>query len=287
MNSYKKHSDLIYDVGMHKGEDTDYYLKKGFRVLAFEANPDLINYCQNRFYKEIEDGKLIIVEGAIIDFGSSSENEKISFFRNKEQSVWGTVMENWARRNDSLGTTSEIIDVPVINFSECLRKYGIPYYLKIDIEGMDIVCLKSLLIFNIKPDYISIESEKISFNKLKEELDLLKTLGYNNFKVINQQDIICHKEPLDSSEGKYLNYKFISGSSGLFGNDLPGKWNSLDKTIILYRLIFLGYKLFGDYGLLRKLKYKELIEQKISGLIGTKIPGWYDTHAKHSSISDN
>ena len=38
--SYER--DLIYDVGMHKGEDTELYLKKGFRVIAFEADPDLV-----------------------------------------------------------------------------------------------------------------------------------------------------------------------------------------------------------------------------------------------------
>jgi putative ABC transport system substrate-binding protein len=32
---------LIYDVGMNNGDDTAYYLRRGFRVLAIEANPDL------------------------------------------------------------------------------------------------------------------------------------------------------------------------------------------------------------------------------------------------------
>ena len=35
--------NLIYDVGLHLGEDTEYYLKKGFRVIAFEANPELVD----------------------------------------------------------------------------------------------------------------------------------------------------------------------------------------------------------------------------------------------------
>ena len=38
-----KHKDLIYDVGMHKGEDTEFYLRKGFRVIAIEADPDLVS----------------------------------------------------------------------------------------------------------------------------------------------------------------------------------------------------------------------------------------------------
>lgn len=33
---------LIFDVGMHLGEDSDCYLRKGYRVVAFEANAQLI-----------------------------------------------------------------------------------------------------------------------------------------------------------------------------------------------------------------------------------------------------
>ena len=35
-------SDLIMDVGMHRGEDAEFYLKKGFRVVGVEANPELV-----------------------------------------------------------------------------------------------------------------------------------------------------------------------------------------------------------------------------------------------------
>ena len=33
--------DLIYDVGFHRGEDTEFYLAKGFKVVAIEAHPEL------------------------------------------------------------------------------------------------------------------------------------------------------------------------------------------------------------------------------------------------------
>ena len=35
---------LIYDVGAHKGEDTEYYLRKGFRVIAIEAMPEFCEF---------------------------------------------------------------------------------------------------------------------------------------------------------------------------------------------------------------------------------------------------
>ena len=88
LQSTKKHEDLVYDVGMHKGEDTDYYIKKGFRVIGFEADPDLAEHCRNRFSNEIENGKLVIVEGAITElpFGET-KNVITKFYKNNDYSV--------------------------------------------------------------------------------------------------------------------------------------------------------------------------------------------------------
>lgn len=281
-----KNKNLIYDVGMHKGEDTEYYLKKGFKVIAFEANPDLVKLCKYKFVKQIKEGKLIIVEGAIIDFDYNfdSKNSKIIFYKNKDLSVWGTADINWAKRNERKGTENEVIEVPKINFKECLDKYGIPYYLKIDIEGMDKVCLKSLISFVEKPDYISIESEKVSFLELKEEFNLLVKNGYDKFKIINQGSISKQSTPENTIEGLRIDYDFQPGSTGLFGNDLPGKWLNYYKAILKYRLIFFGYKLFGDNGIVTNRYFKNVILKIISIFIKQRIPGWYDTHAMHNSM---
>jgi len=34
-------SDLVFDIGMHNGDDTAYYLARGYRVVAVEANPSM------------------------------------------------------------------------------------------------------------------------------------------------------------------------------------------------------------------------------------------------------
>ena len=56
--------DLIIDVGMHDGTDTAYYLAKGFRVVAVEANPALVRAAQDRFSVEIDEGRLAIIAAA-------------------------------------------------------------------------------------------------------------------------------------------------------------------------------------------------------------------------------
>src|ERR1043165_4704137 len=60
-------TDLIYDVGFHVGQDTAYYLWKGFRVIAVEANPELIKAAQAHFCEAIASRRLILVQAAIAE----------------------------------------------------------------------------------------------------------------------------------------------------------------------------------------------------------------------------
>ena len=285
MNLIKADNRLIYDVGMHKGEDTDYYSKKGFRVVGFEADPYLVKYCKKRFSDRIRKGELSIIEGAIVTKDISGEDqETVKFYRNKDSSVLGTVSPGWANRNEMLGTVSEIVEVPIVDFAACLAEYGIPYYLKIDIEGSDSICLKALLNFEQRPSYVSIESEKIVFYKLIQEFTLLRQLGYTKFKAVQQMGVSLQSEPNPSKEGLYIGYRFENGSSGLFGEDLPGKWKNGDEIIKEYKKIFRLYNLFGDYGKLNKFCVGRMFLKVLNKILRIPVPGWYDTHAKHLSV---
>ena len=73
-------ADTIFDVGMNHGDDTQYYLNKGFRVVAFEANPLLVRQNSARFQKEIAAGRLTIIqigiapEAGVFDFYVNDED---------------------------------------------------------------------------------------------------------------------------------------------------------------------------------------------------------------------
>src|SRR4051812_37870644 len=103
---------LIFDVGMHRGEDTAYYLRKGYRVVAFEADPDLVAVCERRFEHQIANGRLTIVFGAIAD----TREPTITFYRHPGLSVWGTTDAGWASRNEHRGA-SVAVEVPVVDFA--------------------------------------------------------------------------------------------------------------------------------------------------------------------------
>ena len=117
-----------------------------------------------------------------------------------------------------------------------------------------------------------------------DEFKLFMQLGYTKFKVIQQENISTQIEPDPSKEGCYVGYRFQEGSSGLFGTDLPGKWKDYKQILNKYRFIFLQYRLFGDYGTARKYFIGKVFGKVLKVLLHKPIPGWYDSHAKHSSV---
>jgi FkbM family methyltransferase len=278
--SASKMQNLIYDVGLHQGQDTDFYLKKGFDVIAFEANPENAAVCRKRFAGALESGQLQIVEGAITE---NASEPMVKFYRNKDHSLWGSSRDDWAYRNEVMGTQNEEIEVPAVDFGACLEKYGVPFYLKADIVGSETICLRSLLEFENKPDYISIRSEKVIFRRLEEEFRLFEMLGYDRFKAV-QQDFTDLRMTIENAEGEKTDYTFEEGGSGPFGEESPGKWKSREQVLKDYHRIFVLYWLFGDYSYLIQGERGKKIISQLERVARRPLPGWYDTHAKYSSI---
>lgn len=272
--------NLIYDVGLHKGEDTDFYLKKGFNVVAIEASPDLVARAKVRFKEAIMNGTLRIIEGAI---APPSAGAKIIFYANSTETVWGTTKGEWAQRNEKLGHPSECIEVNRVDIAEIYRTYGVPFYLKVDVEGADRLVLEELKLFSNRPQYVSLESEKVDFNALKVELELLKSLGYTRFKLVQQQSIPGTKITTPALDGQLFDYVFEPHASGPFGADLPSPWISYDDALEQYRTVFRLYKYFGDHSLLRRMpeRLQNFIHKAYRKGTGHQgpLPGWFDTHA--------
>lgn len=281
----KRVRDLIYDIGMHKGEDTEYYLKKGFRVVAFEANPDLVQLGRKKFEDAIKNARLTIVAGAITNDSLGEPTDlSVRFFKNETLSVWGTVDSSFAERSKQEGFKVTRVDVPVVDLISCIATHGVPYFMKVDIEGMDYVCLKALSHFVVRPAYVSIESEKSSFGKLVQELQCLVGLGYTHFQAVQQFGIPGSREPVNTAEGTYSGHCFPDNASGVFGEDLLSSWLDYEEIINRYYDIFLSYRRLGDSSWLGRHALPRNLMYAFSRLIRRPLPGWYDTHARHESV---
>jgi FkbM family methyltransferase len=284
---------LIFDLGMHKGEDSEFYLRKGFSVIAVEADPRLALNASRRLDHYVKSGQLKILNKAI-----SHEVGPVPFYACETHSIWGTIDKKWADRNVRLGARVQEITVEGIEFFTLLKKYGSPYYLKIDVEGADLFCLQSLLKQSERPKFISLESSKTSFDEVEAEFSLFVQLGYTKFKIIPQHRIAEQKLPNPPLEGIYLEHEFRTGCSGAFGLELPGEWLSREQALKQYRKIHRLYRLTGDGGLLTSPRFVQYSLNKgrtrpksaigvlvrkvikpVFGHLGLDTGGWYDTHA--------
>jgi FkbM family methyltransferase len=272
-NAVRVHPDLVYDVGMHKGEDTAYYLAKGYRVVAVEANPDLVAANERRFSAEIAQGQLVIRAGAIADTGA----ESIRFFKHPN-SVWGTTESDWAARNEVLGESVEI-EVPVLNFEEQLLLTGMPAFLKIDIEGADRLCLETLQRFADGPDFVSIESEQDDWRELEEEFRLLQAVGFTRFAVVQQATVPGRTIKTTDLEGRPIAHTFEADASGPFGDDV-GPWLTREQAETRYEEVFRQYRRWGAESLAQRTKLSRVIRGRLQKYSGRPLPGWYDTHAR-------
>ena len=230
---------------MHAGEDTDFYLRKGFRVVAVEANPARVVEARSRFAGAVAEGRLEILNVAIHRTGGVTP-----FYVNREHDDWRTVDEEVATRiKIETGTSFDEIEVPAVRFDEVIAQFGIPYYLKIDIEGADLLCLAALHRCRERPLYLSMELQEISH----EELNEMCALGYRYFKVVDQAAHSHTVLPNPPRAGVYIEHCFPNGASGPFGEETVGEWLGLGDAFAVC---------------------SDLISRKKRG------GSWYDLHGK-------
>jgi FkbM family methyltransferase len=219
---------LVYDFGMNNGDDVDYYLAKGCRVVAVEANPALSELGAKRFRENIADGSLVILNCAVHDHEGTAD-----FFVHDQYDVLSTLAPEAVHRTDiELRWTR--IPVAVRRASAIIEEYGKPLFVKIDVEQVDHIVLRDLLTHAIKPPYISAESHVI------DVYCVLVAMGYEKFKLVNGATVpIEFKDhPIVRVGGERTKFSFNEHSSGPFGEDLPGPW--IDKMALLDKLMAAG-----------------------------------------------
>lgn len=242
---------MIFDLGLHNGDDTSYYLERGFKVMAVEANPELCEGCNLRFESQISSGDLVIVNKAIW----KRSGQTIDFYISSLNSEWSTIHQN----PHLIGENPRKISVETTTLNTLTSLFGIPHYVKCDIEGADIIFLRQLLEEQVKPDFVSAEGTSL------EILGLLMASGYDKFQLVNNAKVrrfASRKYFEDSGYGS--GSATITGHcSGEFGLDLDsGKWITFEDAAY------------------RWLKHADLQRTDPD----MTIDNWFDFHATSSAV---
>jgi FkbM family methyltransferase len=234
--------DLIFDLGIHKGYDAEFYLKKGFRVVGLEAVPELANHCSEKLVKW--GNRLTVINKALFH----QSDQQVTFYTVPGKDDWGSLDQGIAEKGVE---TSVAITVETITLASLLDAFGTPRYIKCDMEGGDIIFRQQLLEETRRPRFVSVEMND------GREGEALAACGYDVGQIVNQWFHHFHKPPEPSKEGNFIQTTFTGEMSGLFGLDLAvDKWRPIAEVDPIYR------------------RWKELrdIDQELA-------PGWVDLHA--------
>ena len=205
-------SDLIFDLGLHHGFDTRYYLAKGFRVVALDAVPAFCARAHEEFADAIAAGRLTVVQKALHDL----PGQTVSFFFNPAHEDWGSLDRDFAERGAG-GAVA--LTVQTATLAELFAAHGVPYYLKCDLEGGDAILARAMVGQAELPVFVSIEATVL------DDLAMLRAAGYDRFQIVNQWMHFNRTAPDPPREGIHVAWPFNQHMSGLFGRELPAdKW---------------------------------------------------------------
>lgn len=127
--AFLRKGDLVFDVGANVGNKTRVFLGLGARVVAFEPQADCVTELTARIGSR---GDFTIEQCAL---GAKSGEATLHV---QASSGSSSLLESWGNR------TIDHVKVPVRTMDEMIRKYGIPQYVKIDVEGYELEVLEGL-----------------------------------------------------------------------------------------------------------------------------------------------
>jgi len=107
-------SNLIFDVGLFDGENTAYYLFRGYNVVAVDANPFAVLKARLRFAKEIVAKRLTLLNVGI------SRTSGTATFWISDHPDWSSFDRTIASRD---GTAHSSVSVSTVSFSQLLTEY--------------------------------------------------------------------------------------------------------------------------------------------------------------------
>ena len=167
--AFLKPGDLVFDIGANMGNRSFVFLKLGASVIAAEPNQKLYENLKFRFGEKLN--VLNIGLGEVIskmDFFIGS-NHLVSSFSNE-------YIDHKTRLHPNL-TYQKKVSVEVRTLDSLIAEYGIPSFIKIDVEGFEKQVIKGL---TKKANLISFELNTPRFNTdAIESLAHLRRLGYS------------------------------------------------------------------------------------------------------------
>ena len=171
---------FVFDVGANIGKKTDLFLKLGCRVVAIEPQSDLANSLQAKYSLD----KSVTVEHC----GLGREDGEAVINISTKYPGFSSFNKSWqqGKKYNNFDKTEKVATTTLDNL---IRKYGLPDFCKIDVEGFEDEVLAGL---SIKIPMINFEFHSDDMELARKCLHRLKDIGYAKFNfVMSENSKMC------------------------------------------------------------------------------------------------
>lgn len=163
--------DLVFDIGANIGEYAEVFASLRTKVIAVEPNPAC---CQ--VLKRLSRRSAVVVEQC-----AAGESAGFVDLHVCQESHLSTVSDQWLEQTRVMPSLSGAkwlgtIRVPVSTLDILSRRYGVPRFVKIDVEGYEERVLAGM---SFSPEFLSFEYHTEASDALARCLDRLKNYSFN------------------------------------------------------------------------------------------------------------
>jgi len=204
---------LAFDIGAHVGDRTGSFLRLGARVVAVEPQPRVFRALRLMYGRQPKitlERKAVGASVGTVPFFVNSANPTISTASTElidaAQAARGWQGQDWDHQ----------IDVPVIRLDDLIAKYGIPDFIKIDVEGYEADVLRGL---SHPVPLLSFEFTTIQPKITIQCLQILSALGMYEFNYsLGEEHRLEHArwQDLESLQSELLALPEVVNSGDVF-----------------------------------------------------------------------
>lgn len=171
---------MFFDIGANIGKWSLNNIKYTDKIIAVEASPSTFIKLQ----KLCNDKNIILLNYAVCN----NDGKDITFY-NCNCDVLSTLNRDWLTDKKSRFYNNKYNEVicKTITIDNLIKNYGVPELIKIDVEGGEYECIKSL---TIKVNQICFEWASETNDITFKCLNYLKELGFKEFYVQNEDNYL-------------------------------------------------------------------------------------------------